>query len=140
MSCLISVESLPAQLIMEIQGRKCAPAWSTKEVVDLIAVWGEESVQAELRSSSRNADIYAKIAWGMGEKGYTRDTQQRRMKIKKLQQAYQKTREANSRSGSAHRHAAFMGSCMRFSVATPTTTPKRSIDTLPGAPDDLEQQ
>ncbi|XP_074805112.1 myb/SANT-like DNA-binding domain-containing protein 7 [Natator depressus] len=73
--------------------------WSIQETLDLIAVWGEESVQAELRTSRRNADIYAKIAQGMGEKGYTRDTQQCHVKIKELRQAYQKTREVNSRSG-----------------------------------------
>ncbi|EMP40072.1 hypothetical protein UY3_02703 [Chelonia mydas] len=120
------VESSPAQLIMETQCHKDPPAWSTEEVMDLIAVWGEESVKAELQSSRRNAEIYAKLARGMGEKGYTRDTQQCRMKIKELQQVYRKTREANSHSGSAHRHAASMRSCLRFSAATPS----RSVDTF----------
>ncbi|EMP37466.1 Zinc finger and SCAN domain-containing protein 29 [Chelonia mydas] len=84
---------------MAAQVCKRPPAWSIQETLDLIAVWGEESVQAELRTSRKNADISAKIAQGMGEKGYTRDTQQCRVKIKELRQAYQKTREVNSRSG-----------------------------------------
>ncbi|EMP34805.1 Zinc finger and SCAN domain-containing protein 29 [Chelonia mydas] len=115
---------------METQGRKCAPAWSTQEVMDLMAVWGEDSVQAELRSSRRNADIYAKIVRGTGEKGYTRDTQQCHVKIKELWQAYQKRREANSHSGSAPQTLC----CLYEELHTilsgdPTTTPKCSVDT-----------
>ncbi|EMP37863.1 Zinc finger and SCAN domain-containing protein 29 [Chelonia mydas] len=123
------MKSSPAQLIMETQGRKRAPAWSTQEVVDLIAVWGEQSVQAELRSSRRNIDIYAKIAWGMGEKGYTRDMQKHHVKIKELRQAYQKTREANSHFGSAPQTCHFYEKLHAILGGDPTTTPKHSIDT-----------
>ncbi|EMP34786.1 Immunoglobulin superfamily member 3 [Chelonia mydas] len=105
------------------------PAWSTQEVVDLIAVWGEQSVQAELRASRRNADIYAKITRGLGEKGYTGDTQQCRMKIKELRQAYQKTREVNSRSGSAPQTCRFYEKLHAILGGDPTTTPKRFVDT-----------
>ncbi|EMP38094.1 hypothetical protein UY3_04672 [Chelonia mydas] len=69
-----------------------------QETLGLVTGWGEESVPAELRSSRRNADIDAKIAQGTGDKGYTRDTQQSRMKITELKQACQKTREANNTS------------------------------------------
>ncbi|EMP34347.1 hypothetical protein UY3_08516 [Chelonia mydas] len=69
---------------MDAQGYKRAPAWSTQKVVDLIAVWGEEFVQAEHRYSRRNTNICAKIMQVMGEKGYTRDMQQCRVKIKEL--------------------------------------------------------
>ncbi|EMP36586.1 Zinc finger and SCAN domain-containing protein 29 [Chelonia mydas] len=116
---------------METQGCKYAPAWSTQEVVDLIVVWGEASVQAELRSSSRNADIYAKIAWGMGEKGYTRDMQQCHVKIKALQQAYRKTRKANCHSGSAPQTCCFYDNEELHVILgdDPATTAKRSMDT-----------
>ncbi|EMP26439.1 hypothetical protein UY3_16480 [Chelonia mydas] len=85
--CFLLVPSSPAQLIIKSQDRKRAPAWSTQELVVLIAVWEEESMQAELRFSRRNADLYAKIVQGMGEKGYTRDMQQCCVKIKELHQA-----------------------------------------------------
>ncbi|XP_039376158.1 zinc finger and SCAN domain-containing protein 29-like [Mauremys reevesii] len=75
---------------MAAQVRKRAPAFSTQETLDLIAMWGEEHGEA---------DIFAKIARRMGEKGYTRDAQQCRVKIRALRQAYQKTRMANSRPG-----------------------------------------
>ncbi|XP_074828122.1 myb/SANT-like DNA-binding domain-containing protein 7 [Natator depressus] len=114
---------------METQGRNRAPAWSSQEVVDLIAVWGEQSVQAEIQASRRNADIYAKITRGLGEKGYTGDTQQCRMKIKELRQAYQKTREVNSRSGSAPQTCRFYEKPHAILGGDPTTTPKRFVDT-----------
>ncbi|XP_044857789.1 zinc finger and SCAN domain-containing protein 29-like [Mauremys mutica] len=75
---------------MAAQVRKRAPAFSTQETLDLIAMWGEEHGEA---------DVFAKIARRMGEKGYTRDAQQCRVKISALRQAYQKTRMANGRPG-----------------------------------------
>ncbi|EMP40052.1 Zinc finger and SCAN domain-containing protein 29 [Chelonia mydas] len=86
--------------MMESQNRKRAPAWTEREVRDLIAVWGEESVLSELRSSFRNAKTFVKISKGMKDRGHNRDPKQCRVKLKELRQAYQKTREANGRSGS----------------------------------------
>ncbi|XP_030406663.1 uncharacterized protein LOC115645744 [Gopherus evgoodei] len=84
------MESSPPQLTMAAQVRKRAPAFSTQETLDLIAMWGEELGQT---------DVFAKIAQRMGEKGYTRDAQQCRVKIGALRHAYLKTRMANSRPG-----------------------------------------
>ncbi|EMP32581.1 Zinc finger and SCAN domain-containing protein 20 [Chelonia mydas] len=123
------MESSPAQVTVETQGHKRAPTQNTREVMDLIAVWGEESVQAELQSSRRNADIYAKIAWGMEKKGYIRDTQLCCVKIKELWQVYQKTREVNSRSGSTPQICSFYEELHVILGGDPTTTPKRSLDT-----------
>nr|XP_048695111.1 uncharacterized protein LOC125631836 [Caretta caretta] len=75
---------------MAAQGRRRAPAFSVQETLDLIALWGEEPGQAER---------YAQIAQRMGGKGYTRDSQQCRVKIKALVRAYLKTRMANSCPG-----------------------------------------
>ncbi|EMP24330.1 Islet cell autoantigen 1-like protein [Chelonia mydas] len=107
--------------MMESQNRKRAPAWTEREVRDLIAVWGEESglselpeqevrdliavwgeesVLSELRSSFRNAKTFVKISQGMKDRGHNKDPKQCRVKLKELRQAYQKTREANGRSGS----------------------------------------
>ncbi|XP_067405790.1 uncharacterized protein [Emydura macquarii macquarii] len=65
----------------------------------------------------------------MLEKGHQRDAQQCQVKIKELRQSYQKTREANSHSGSSSKtfrfyeelHAILGGDC--------TTVPPHSIDT-----------
>ncbi|XP_043363427.1 zinc finger and SCAN domain-containing protein 29-like [Dermochelys coriacea] len=109
-----------------------APVWSIQETLDLIAVWGEESVQAELQSSRRNADIYAKIARGMGGKGYTRDIQQCHVKIKLLRQVYQKIREENSRSGAESQTCHFYEQLHAILGGDPTSTLTLSMETSQG--------
>ncbi|XP_067411222.1 zinc finger and SCAN domain-containing protein 29-like [Emydura macquarii macquarii] len=108
---------------------KHAPAWSRPEVLDLIGLWGEESVLAQLRASKRNLDIYWKISQGMLEKGHQRDAQQCRMKIKELHQSYQKAREANSRSGSSPKTCGFYDEVHAILGGDPTMMPPCSIDT-----------
>ncbi|EMP27488.1 Coiled-coil domain-containing protein 43 [Chelonia mydas] len=92
--------SSSAQETMQFQNRRRVPAWTEWEVLDLIAVWGDESVLSELRSKRRNANIFEKISKDMKDRGCNRDPQQCRVKIKELRQAYQKTKEANGCSGS----------------------------------------
>ncbi|EMP29821.1 Zinc finger and SCAN domain-containing protein 29 [Chelonia mydas] len=96
---------------------------------DLIVVWGEESVQAELRSSRRSAHVYAKITRGLREKGYMRDTQQCCVKIKELRQVYQKAREANSCSGAEPNTCQFDNKLHAILGGEPTSTPTRNMDT-----------
>ncbi|EMP41191.1 Putative protein C11orf61 [Chelonia mydas] len=114
------------------QNRKQALAWTKRETLDLIAVWGEESVQAELRSKRRNANIYAKITQGKVERGYNRDTQQCHVKVKELRQAYQKTKEANGHSGSEAHTCRFYDQLHGILGGDPTTTPPLSVDTCKG--------
>ncbi|KAM7177195.1 zinc finger and SCAN domain-containing protein 29-like [Macrochelys suwanniensis] len=128
-SCLISVARSAAQVAMQSQNRKRAPAWIERETLDLIAVWGEESVQADLRSSRRNADIYAKIAQGIMKRGYTGDAQQCHMKIKELRQAYQKTKEINGHSWSEPQTCRFYDQLHAIQGGDPTSTPTLSVDT-----------
>ncbi|XP_065436844.1 uncharacterized protein LOC135980766 [Chrysemys picta bellii] len=94
------MQSSSAQVtIMESQDLKRAPSWTEREVRDLLTIWGDESVLAELRSSKRNGKILEKVSKAMKDRGHNRDAQQCRMKIKELRQAYHKAREANRRSG-----------------------------------------
>ncbi|EMP27542.1 Zinc finger and SCAN domain-containing protein 29 [Chelonia mydas] len=83
---------------MQSQNRKRAPAWTKREVLDLIAVWGEESVLSELRSKRRNAKTFQKISEAMRDRGYIRDATQCRVKLEELRQVYQKTKESHRRS------------------------------------------
>ncbi|EMP33972.1 hypothetical protein UY3_08882 [Chelonia mydas] len=39
------------------------------ELLDLLGLWGEEALQAQLRTSNRNLDIHEQIVWRMQEKG-----------------------------------------------------------------------
>ncbi|XP_074973740.1 uncharacterized protein LOC142068493 [Caretta caretta] len=118
--------------MMESQNRKRAPAWTEREVRDLIAVWGEESVLSELRSSFRNAKTFLKISQGMKDRGHNRDPKQCRVKLKELRQAYQKTREANGRSGSEPQTCRFYDELHAILGGSATTTPAVLFDSFNG--------
>ncbi|EMP40654.1 Zinc finger and SCAN domain-containing protein 29 [Chelonia mydas] len=117
---------------MESQNRKRAPAWTERQVLDLIAVWGDESVLSELRSKRRNAKIFEKISKGMNDRGYHRDLQQCCVKLKELRQAYQKTQEANPRSGSEPQTCSFYDELHAILGGAPTTTPHLYVDSCQG--------
>ncbi|XP_074806168.1 myb/SANT-like DNA-binding domain-containing protein 7 [Natator depressus] len=118
--------------MMESQNRKRAPAWTERELRDLIAVWGEESVLSELHSSFRNAKTFVKISQGMKDRGHNRDPKQCRMKLKELRQAYQKTREANGRSGSEPQTCRFYDELHAILGGSATTTPAVLFDSFNG--------
>ncbi|XP_074973717.1 uncharacterized protein LOC142068452 [Caretta caretta] len=118
--------------MMESQNRKRAPAWTERKVRDLIAVWGEESVLSELRSSFRNAKTFVKISQGMKDRGHNRDPKQCRLKLKELRQAYQKTREANSRSGSEPQTCRFYDELHAILGGSATTTAAVLFDSFNG--------
>ncbi|KAG6928750.1 hypothetical protein G0U57_007556 [Chelydra serpentina] len=105
-----------------------ALAWSTQQVVNLLGLWGEEAVQAQLWSICRNIDVYGQITWGLGEKGYNRDMQQCHVKIKVLRQVYQKAREANCHS-SVELHTCCFHKELQAFLGGDTTT-KSPVDTL----------
>nr|XP_042716358.1 2-oxoglutarate and iron-dependent oxygenase JMJD4 isoform X2 [Chrysemys picta bellii] len=95
-----------------IRGR--APAWSEREVLDLIAFWGDESVMAELPSKKTNANTYAKVSRAMMERSYSRDTEQCRTEIKELRQAYQNPGGQMGALGHSPIHSTSTVSCMRL--------------------------
>ncbi|XP_065415763.1 uncharacterized protein LOC135973990 isoform X2 [Chrysemys picta bellii] len=117
---------------MQADNRKRAPAWTVWEVLDLIAIWGEDSVLAELRLKRRNAKTFEKISKGMMERGHSRDSDQCRVKVKELRQAYQKTKEANGRSGSEPRTCRFYADLHAVLGAAATTTPPLTVDSEAG--------
>ncbi|XP_074794819.1 myb/SANT-like DNA-binding domain-containing protein 7 [Natator depressus] len=100
--------------------------------MDLIAVWGDESVLSELRSKRRNAKIFEKISKGMKDRGDHRDLQQCRVKLKELRQAYQKIQEANARSGSEPQICRFCDELRAIQGGAPTTAPPLYVDSCKG--------
>ena len=58
-------------------------SWTDKEVMALIAIWGEDKVQKELNGAVRNKTVLATIAERQKRLGYDRDGQQCRVKILK---------------------------------------------------------
>ncbi|XP_074980871.1 uncharacterized protein LOC142070804 [Caretta caretta] len=123
---------------MESQNCKRAPAWSEWEVQDLITVWGEESVLSELHSSFRNAKTFVKISQGMKGRGHNRDPKQCRVKLKEVRQIYQKTREANGRSGSEPKTCRFYDELHAILGGSVTTTPAMLFDSFNGDGGNIE--
>ncbi|EMP40581.1 hypothetical protein UY3_02181 [Chelonia mydas] len=117
---------------MESHNCKRAPAWTKREELDLIAVWEDESVPSELHSKRRNAKIFEKISKGMKDRGYHRDPQQCRVKLKELRQAYQKTQEENAHSGSEPQTCHFYDELHAILGSAPTTTPHLYVDSCKG--------
>ncbi|XP_065448652.1 mediator of RNA polymerase II transcription subunit 15-like [Chrysemys picta bellii] len=118
--------------MMESQDRKRAPAWTEREVQDLLTIWGDESVLAELRSSKRNDKILEKVSKAMKDRGHNRDAQQCRVKIKELRQAYHKAREANGRSGAEPQTCRFYVKLHAMLGGAATTTPTVCFDSING--------
>ncbi|EMP35905.1 Serine-protein kinase ATM [Chelonia mydas] len=131
-SAQATMQSSSAQVTMQSQNQKGAPAWTEREVQDLIAVWGEESVLSELHSKKRNAKTFQKISEAMRDRGYIRDTTQCRVKLKELRQAYQKTKESNRRSGTEPQTCRFYAELHAILGGAATTTPLLSVDSDDG--------
>lgn len=65
-----------------------ASNWGKEETLKLIALWGEEDVQAQLEGCRSNRQVYEKIAREMQAANYTRTFLQCREKLKKLKAEY----------------------------------------------------
>ncbi|XP_053898567.1 uncharacterized protein LOC128844673 [Malaclemys terrapin pileata] len=68
----------------------------------------------------------------MMERGHNRDSDQCHMKVKELRQAYQKTKEANGRSGSEPRTCRFYDELHAVLEGAATTTPPLTVDSEGG--------
>ncbi|EMP34242.1 hypothetical protein UY3_08595 [Chelonia mydas] len=84
---------------------KRSPTWSTSELLDMLALWGEKVVQSQLHPTV--GTLIPTVRFLMLDKGYEVDTHQCCAKIKDLRQAYQNTREANRCSGAAPKTCRF---------------------------------
>lgn len=114
---------------------KRAPAWSEREVLALLGLWGKDAVQARLRSNRRNLVVYEQISRAMVERGFHRDVQQCRAKAKELRQAYLKVREANARAGAAPQTCRFYTELHAIlgDHPTPATTSRQEEPEAPAA-------
>ena len=64
--------------------------WSQEETFSLIAIWGSDSVQEQLKGSKRNKSIFIRVAQELSAMGYSRTAEQCREKIKKMKAEYRK--------------------------------------------------
>ncbi|XP_074798443.1 uncharacterized protein LOC141980758 [Natator depressus] len=80
----------------------------------------------------QNAKIFEKISKGMKDRGHNGDQQQCHVKLKELRQAYQKTQEANARSGSEPQTFCFYDELHVIPGGALTTTPHLYVNSCKG--------
>ncbi|KAM9143825.1 uncharacterized protein ACDP82_007538 [Pangshura tecta] len=131
-AAMAMMQSSPAEESMQSQSRKRAPAWTDREVLDLISVWGDESVLSELCSKKRNAKIYEKVSKAMADRGYSQAATQCRVKIKDLRQGYQKIKAANGCSGAQPQTCRFYEALHAILGGSATTATPASVDSDDG--------
>ncbi|CAM4569479.1 unnamed protein product [Leuciscus chuanchicus] len=76
-----------------------AGQWSMAEVIYLLTLWGEESVQDKIKGSYRNISVFEDISAAMAEQGYRRSWLQCQRKMKSLKSKYKEVKDHNNRSG-----------------------------------------
>ncbi|XP_053175082.1 1-aminocyclopropane-1-carboxylate synthase-like protein 1 [Scomber japonicus] len=80
---------------MDFRGRRHERGsnWTDPEIVELLQLWSDESVQIELESSLRNQRVFDRIAQILREKGIYRTGDQCREKIKKMKLEYRRIKD-----------------------------------------------
>ncbi|KAM6961343.1 1-aminocyclopropane-1-carboxylate synthase-like protein 1 [Aplochiton taeniatus] len=67
--------------------------WTDPEIVELLQLWSDETVQVELESSLRNQRVFDRIANILQDKGIYRTGDQCREKIKKMKLEYRRIKD-----------------------------------------------
>ncbi|XP_069479420.1 1-aminocyclopropane-1-carboxylate synthase-like protein 1 isoform X2 [Ambystoma mexicanum] len=82
---------------MDFRGKKYERGsnWSDPEVMELLQLWANDSVQMELESCLRNQHVFNRIAEVLREKGIHRTGDQCREKIKKMKLEYRRIKDNN---------------------------------------------
>lgn len=80
---------------MDFRGRRHERGsnWTDPEIVELLQLWSDESVQVELESSLRNQRVFDRIAHILRERGIYRTGDQCREKIKKMKLEYRRIKD-----------------------------------------------
>ena len=104
-------------------------SWSDNEVRTLISIWGEDNIQEELDGAVRNQVIFNDIAAKMREKGYERDWQQCRTKIKNLKKEYRQIKDHNGQTGRGRKVCKFYKELDSILGHRPASVPTVLFDT-----------
>ncbi|XP_039998707.1 uncharacterized protein zgc:113263 isoform X1 [Xiphias gladius] len=71
--------------------------WSDEETLNLLDIWGKDSVQRALKGCLKNRHIFTQIAQKMAERGYMRTVEQCQTRIKRLKKCFRQNNKGNSR-------------------------------------------
>ncbi|XP_018542489.1 uncharacterized protein zgc:113263 isoform X2 [Lates calcarifer] len=71
--------------------------WSDEETLNLLDIWGKDSVQRALKGCLKNRHIFTQIAQKMAERGYRRTVEQCQTRIKRLKKCFRRNNKGKSR-------------------------------------------
>lgn len=71
--------------------------WSDEETLNLLDIWGKDSVQRALKGCLKNRHIFTQIAQKMAERGYMRSVEQCQTRIKRLKKYFRQNNRWASR-------------------------------------------
>lgn len=103
--------------------------WSHEEILALIRIWSDLSIQEALKKPKRHGEIYRKIAEDLAEAGYTRTQKQVTDKIKNLRQYYKEIRDGHNKSGYDRDNWPYFDLIDAVLGDRPSTRPHHLIDT-----------
>ena len=102
--------------------------WSDEETFKLIAIWGEDDIQAQINMCKRNSHIYDKITREMKDAGFDRTATQCCNKIKKLRREYRKKKDKKTQTGESNAPWTFFEALDCILGHRPATCPPTTID------------
>ena len=73
--------------------------WTHKEILALIRIWSDSTVQSQLDGALRTADIWGNVAGQLQAAGCNRTSKQCKDKMKNLKQYYKDLLDGHNRSG-----------------------------------------
>lgn len=116
----------PVKHAMGVRGA----SWKREETQDLIAIWGERSIQQKLSQSARNGDIYGEIARGMAARGHTKSMEACRTKAKNLKKEYKKVLSHNGKSGMGPTTCPFFNELQQIFAGDGSVIPRRLVHSM----------
>ncbi|XP_042313483.1 zinc finger and SCAN domain-containing protein 29-like [Sceloporus undulatus] len=117
--------------VSEMAARKSSGrgiAWKHAETVDLIALWGEEKVQQQLRENHRNIDVFENIAAEMRRRGHDRNAEECCTKSKALKRKFKEEYQKSRLSGSGAVEMPFFHELRRILAGDASVEAKRVSD------------
>ncbi|XP_048345374.1 uncharacterized protein LOC125428779 isoform X2 [Sphaerodactylus townsendi] len=76
-------------------------AWKERETLDLLSIWGEETIQEALANTHRNLEVYDRVAKQMSALGHKRSAVECRTKTKAMRHEYKRVVTHNRISGNS---------------------------------------
>ena len=73
--------------------------WTLEEVLKLISIWSDATIQDQLEGCRWNSQVYKKISDDLRSAGFAHTLEQRKEKIKKLKTEYEKIKDKRDETG-----------------------------------------